>query len=63
MERQGYENQHVMRRRAWIEDKTGCQLTHIGSYSIPSEQMRGNIENPIGAAQMPLAIAGPLLVN
>ena len=63
MERQGYESEQVARRRQWIEDKTGCQLTHIGSYSIPSEQMRGNIENPIGAAQMPLAIAGPLLVN
>src|SRR5712692_9123217 len=63
MERQGYESQHVARRREWIEVRTGCQLTHIGCYSIPSEQMRGNIENPIGAAQTPLAIAGPLLVN
>jgi len=63
LERQGYESQQVARRREWIEEKAGCQLTHIGSYSIPSEQMRGNIENPIGAAQMPLAIAGPLLVN
>ena len=25
--------------------------------------MKGNIENPIGAAQIPLGIAGPLLVN
>jgi hydroxymethylglutaryl-CoA reductase (NADPH) len=63
MERQGYESLQVARRREWIEGKTGCQLTHISSYSIPSEQMRGNIENPIGAAQMPLAVAGPLLVN
>src|SRR3989442_8340557 len=63
MERQGYESQHVARRREWIEYKMGCQLKHIGSYSIPSEQMRGNIENPIGAAQMPLGVAGPLLVN
>ena len=25
--------------------------------------MRGNIENPIGAAQMPLGVAGPLRIN
>jgi hydroxymethylglutaryl-CoA reductase (NADPH) len=25
--------------------------------------MRGNIENPVGAVQMPLGIAGPLLIN
>jgi len=63
MEQQGYSARHVKRRREWIEEKIGCRLTHIGSYSIPSEQMRGNIENPIGAAQVPLAIAGPLLVH
>lgn len=63
MEQQGYESLQVERRREWIEGKTGCRLTHIGSYSISSEEMRGNIENPIGAAQIPLAIAGPLLVN
>src|SRR6185503_10264484 len=40
-----------------------CRLAHVGSYSIPSEQMRGNIENPIGVAQIPLGVAGPLLIE
>ncbi|HXD33073.1 MAG TPA: hydroxymethylglutaryl-CoA reductase [Pyrinomonadaceae bacterium] len=63
MKDQGYAAQYVERRRVWAEEKTGCELTHIGSHSIPSEAMRGNIENPIGAAQMPLGVAGPLRIN
>lgn len=60
---QGYEAERVARRRAWVEERTGAEMRHVASYSIDSEQMRGNIENPIGAAQIPLGIAGPLLVR
>ncbi len=63
MKDQGYSGESVERRRAWVEQKTGCQLKHVGALSISSEEMRGNIENPIGAAQMPLGVAGPLRVN
>ena len=63
MTQQGYAEPYVTRRRQWLERKTGCRLTHIGAYSIPGDEMRGNIENPVGAAQMPLGVAGPLLIN
>src|SRR5947199_2538817 len=63
MKNQGYAADLVARRREWIEERTGCQLEHIRSYSIPSEEMRGNIENPIGAVQMPLGVAGPLRIG
>jgi hydroxymethylglutaryl-CoA reductase (NADPH) len=63
MKGQGYAAAHVRRRRAWVEEKTGCRLSHVGACSIPSEEMRGNVENPVGAAQMPLGVAGPLVVN
>src|SRR5712691_1705063 len=63
MKAQGYTRQEVERRRAWLEGKTGCRCTHVSSYSIPSEEMRGKIENPIGAVQIPLGVAGPLLVH
>lgn len=63
MTAQGYEPEQVDRRRDWIEEKTGTQLHHVGSFSVPSEETRGNIENPIGAAQIPLGVAGPLLVK
>src|SRR5437868_11881030 len=38
-------------------------ISLIGSCAIPTREMRGNVENPIGAAQVPLGIAGPLLVD
>jgi hydroxymethylglutaryl-CoA reductase (NADPH) len=63
MKDQGYSAESVERRREWIEQKAACHLTHVGAYSIPSEEMHGNIENPIGAAQTPLGIAGPLRIN
>src|SRR6185437_16588024 len=43
--------------------KTGAQLEHVGCFTVPGEQMRGNVENPIGTVQMPLGIAGPLLIH
>jgi hydroxymethylglutaryl-CoA reductase (NADPH) len=63
MKAQGYAPSDVGRRRQWLEAKTGCRLTHVSTYSIPSEDMRGNIENPIGTAQIPLGVAGPLLIH
>lgn len=63
MKGQGYASQYVETRREWVEQKTGCHLPHVGAHSIACEEMRGNIENPIGAVQMPLGVAGPLLVK
>jgi hydroxymethylglutaryl-CoA reductase (NADPH) len=60
---QGYAAEHVAQRRRWVEEKTGASLSHVSRCSVDTEQMRGNIENPIGAAQMPLGVAGPLRVN
>ncbi len=63
MKAQGYASPYVARRRQWVEEKAQCRLTHVGAHSIPSEEMRGNIENPIGTVQMPLGVAGPLLIS
>jgi len=60
---EGYERKGVTKRREWLENKTGCKLSHIGAYSTVSTQMRGNVENPVGAAQVPLGIAGPLIIR
>ncbi len=59
---QGYAAADVARRRLWVEHKTGVRLDHVAACSLPTEQMRGNIENPIGTVQMPLGIAGPLRI-
>jgi hydroxymethylglutaryl-CoA reductase (NADPH) len=60
---QGYDPESVGLRREWLERKTHSALDHIGAFSISTSQMRGNVENPIGAVQVPLGIAGPLLIN
>lgn len=62
-EHQGYGAHAVAARRNWVEEKTGCRLEHVAAYSIPSEEMRGNVENPIGVAQVPLGVAGPILIH
>ncbi len=60
---QGYDAERVARRREWVQRKTGADLEHIGKVSYDPELMRGNIENPIGVAQVPMGIAGPVLVH
>ena len=63
LEQQGYAQDDLEARRRWIEERTGAALPHVGACTIPGERMRGNVENPIGAAQVPLGVAGPLLVH
>ncbi len=60
---QGYSAEGLTARRRWIEERTGQALEQVGAFSIEAEEMRGNVENPIGAAQVPLGVAGPLLVH
>jgi hydroxymethylglutaryl-CoA reductase (NADPH) len=60
---QGYTPEQVRERREWLERKTGAAMPLVGASAIPAPQMRGNIENPIGSVQMPLGVAGPLLVH
>ncbi len=62
-EEQGYTPEDVEARRRWVEERTGARLQHVGSCSLAGEAMRGNVENPVGAAQVPLGVAGPLRVE
>src|SRR5437016_5045003 len=63
LQNQGYAPEDVAERRRWVEERTGISLRHVGVFSLPGEQMRGNIENPVGAAQTPLGVAGPLWIH
>ncbi|HSR51919.1 MAG TPA: hydroxymethylglutaryl-CoA reductase [Acidobacteriota bacterium] len=59
----GYSRESVDQRRKWLQEKTAASLEHVGRFSFDPRQLRGNLENPIGAAQVPLGVAGPLQVR
>jgi len=50
-------------RRRFVEEQTGVAMTHTGSYSFDAATTRGNIEHFSGVCQIPLGLAGPVLVN
>jgi hydroxymethylglutaryl-CoA reductase (NADPH) len=50
-------------RRKFVEERTGAKLEHVGSYSFDPSVLPGNIEQFAGVAQVPIGIAGPLLVD
>jgi hydroxymethylglutaryl-CoA reductase (NADPH) len=51
------------RRMAFLRETTGTSPEHLGRYSFDPSVVAGNIENFVGVAQVPIGIAGPLLVD
>jgi len=50
-------------RRAFLAERTGAALDHVGRASIDPAVTNGNIENYIGCAQVPIGVAGPLRIR
>ncbi len=60
----GSENAGALARRLALEKITGVSLSAIGSTILDFDELVGrNIENPIGAVQVPVGVAGPLRIR
>jgi hydroxymethylglutaryl-CoA reductase (NADPH) len=58
-----YTREAAQRRREFAEERTGVSLEHVSSYSFDPGILPGNVEQFVGVAQVPIGLAGPLLVN
>jgi hydroxymethylglutaryl-CoA reductase (NADPH) len=58
-----YTREAADERLRFATEQTGARLEHVGSYSFDPEILPGNVENFVGVAQVPIGLAGPLLVD
>jgi hydroxymethylglutaryl-CoA reductase (NADPH) len=58
-----YTREAATRRAEFVREQTGASLEHVSSYSFDPEIVTGNVEQFLGVAQVPIGLAGPLLVN
>ncbi len=58
-----YTTEMATTRREFLAEMTGKTLDHVGRYSLDPAVLPGNIENFVGVAQVPLGVAGPLLID
>src|SRR3954449_2799032 len=58
-----YSREAAEQRREFVEEKADVSLEHVSSYSFDPAILTGNVEQFVGVAQVPIGLAGPLLVN
>src|SRR3954463_14041512 len=58
-----YTREAATQRKEFIHDRTGAELEHVSSYSFDPSLLTGNVEQFLGVAQVPIGLAGPLLVD
>jgi hydroxymethylglutaryl-CoA reductase (NADPH) len=58
-----YTTAAATQRRDFVKHLTGATLEHVGHFSVDPAVLPGNIEHFTGVAQVPIGLAGPLLVN
>ncbi|MDR0523660.1 MAG: hydroxymethylglutaryl-CoA reductase (NADPH) [Candidatus Methanoplasma sp.] len=63
LKNRGYSHSDVDERRRAVEEFTGARLESISKFCFSSEAASKNIENMIGATQIPLGFAGPVAIS
>jgi hydroxymethylglutaryl-CoA reductase (NADPH) len=58
-----YTREAAAKRAEFVRERTGRSLDHVSSYSFDPAILSGNVEHFVGVAQVPIGLAGPLLVN
>ncbi|MGZ6668743.1 MAG: hydroxymethylglutaryl-CoA reductase, partial [Solirubrobacteraceae bacterium] len=58
-----YTHEAAEARRAFLREQTGVGLEHDSPHSLDPSARPGSIEHFTGVAQVPIGIAGPLLVD
>src|SRR3954451_15905427 len=58
-----YTREAVEARLAFAREHSGASLEHLARFSFDPTLTQGNIEQLVGAVQVPVGLAGPLLVN
>jgi hydroxymethylglutaryl-CoA reductase (NADPH) len=58
-----YTDEMAEARRAFAQERTGADLSHLAHYDFDPAIVAGNVENFIGVAQVPIGLAGPLRVR
>lgn len=53
----------ISERQNFLKEQTNVDLRHLTNYSFDPNILRGNLENFIGIAQVPIGLAGPIKVN
>jgi hydroxymethylglutaryl-CoA reductase (NADPH) len=58
-----WSDEAVAARRDFLSEVAGFRPEHLFATTIPPAAARGNIESLVGAAQVPVGLAGPLRIN
>ncbi len=58
-----YSDEIIGKRLDFARSFSGADFEHVPKFSFDSTETRGNIENFIGVAQVPIGLAGPIKIN